>query len=104
MRGVVSFHGTLDTPTPADAKDIKGKVLVLHGAIDPFSPMPTVVALSDEMTRAGKDYQIALYGNAVHSFTQPDAGNDPSKGAAYNADADRRSFQTMLGFFDELFQ
>ncbi len=103
VKGVVSFHGSLDTPTPEDAKNIKGKVLVLHGAIDPFAPMPTVVALSDEMNKAGKDYQIVLYGNAVHSFTQPEAGNDPSKGAAFNAVADRRSFEAMLVFFDELF-
>lgn len=101
VKGVVSFHGTLDTPTPEDAKNIKGKVLVLHGASDPFSPLPTVVALSDEMTKAGKDFRIELYGGAVHSFTQPEAGNDPSKGAAYNAEADARSFQAMAQFLDE---
>ena len=104
VKGVVSFHGSLDTPTPEDAKNIKAKVLVLHGALDPFSPIPTVLALSDEMNRAGRDYQIVLYSGAVHSFTQPEAGNDPSKGAAYNADADRRSFEAMLNFFDELFR
>lgn len=103
VKGVVSFHGTLDTPTPEDAKNIRGRVLVLHGASDPFSPMPTVVALSDEMTKAGVDFQIDLYGHTVHSFTQPDAGNDPSKGAAYNAQADKRSFAAMLVFFDEIF-
>ncbi len=103
VKGVISFHGTLDTPTPEDAKNIKGKVLVLHGASDPAAPMPTVLALSDEMTKAGVDYQIVLYGGAVHSFTQPDAGNDPSKGSAYNANADRRSFIAMQVFFDELF-
>lgn len=103
VKGVVSFHGTLDTPTPEDAKNIKGRVLVLHGASDPYSPMPTVLALSDEMTRAGVDFQIALYGHAVHSFTQPDAGNDPSKGAAYNAEADKRSFEAMIAFFNEIF-
>ena len=103
-KGVVSFHGSLDTPTPEDAKNIKGKVLVLHGAIDPLAPMPTVLALSDEMEKARRDYQIVLYSGAVHSFTQPEAGNDPSKGAAFNADADRRSFEAMLVFFDELFR
>ena len=104
VKGVVSFHGSLDTPTPEDAKNIKGKVLVLHGALDPFSPIPTVLALSDEMNKAKRDYQIVLYSGAVHSFTQPEAGNDPSKGAAYNAAADRRSFEAMLAFFDELFR
>ncbi len=104
VKGVVSFHGTLDTPTPQDAKNIKGKVLVLHGAIDPYSPMPTVLALSDEMEHAKVDYHIDLYGGAVHSFTQPDAGNDPSKGAAYNAQADARSFEAMIAFFNEIFR
>ena len=99
VKGIVSFHGSLDTPTPEDAKNIKGKVLILHGALDPFSPIPTVLALSDEMNKAGRDYQIVLYSGAVHSFTQPEAGNDPSKGAAYNPEADRRSFEAMLGFF-----
>lgn len=103
VKGVVSFHGTLDTPTPEDAKNIKGKVLVLHGASDPLAPVSTVMGLSDEMTKAGVDFQIVLYGGAVHSFTQPSAGNDPSKGAAYNADADRRSFTAMQVFFDEIF-
>jgi dienelactone hydrolase len=103
VKGVVSFHGSLDTPTPEDAKNIKGKVLVLHGASDPAAPMSTVLALSDEMTNAGVDFQIDLYGGAVHSFTQPEAGNDPSKGSAYNANADRRSFGAMMMFLDELF-
>ena len=103
VKGVVSFHGSLDTPTPEDAKNIKGKVLVLHGASDPAAPMSTVLGLSDEMTKAGVDFQIVLYGGAVHSFTQPSAGNDPSKGSAYNADADRRSFMAMQIFFDEIF-
>ncbi|BCM92332.1 hypothetical protein IAD21_04211 [Abditibacteriota bacterium] len=103
VKGVVTFHGSLDTPTPEDAKNIKGKVLVLHGASDPAAPMSTVMALSDEMTKAGVDFQIVLYGHAVHSFTQPSAGNDPSKGSAYNADADRRSFGAMFAFLDEIF-
>lgn len=104
VKGIVSFHGSLDTPTPEDARNIKGRVLILHGASDPYSPLPTVVGLSDEMTKAGVPFQIVLYSQTVHSFTQPDAGNDPSKGAAYNADSDQRSFAAMLRFFDEIFQ
>ncbi|RYX83476.1 dienelactone hydrolase family protein [bacterium] len=103
VKGIVSFHGSLDTPTPEDAKNIKGKVLVLHGASDPAAPMSTVLGLSDEMTKAGVDFQVVLYGGAVHSFTQREAGNDPSKGSAYNADADRRSFVALQVFLDELF-
>lgn len=103
VRGVVTFHGGLDTPTPEDAKNIKGKVLILHGADDPFSPLSTVMDLNKEMKDAGVDYQIVLYSHAVHSFTNPAAGNDNSKGAAYNENADRRSWQAMKGFLAEVF-
>ncbi len=104
LRGVVSFHGGLDTPNPEDAKNIKGKVLILHGADDPFAPKEQVLALEDEMRNAGVDYQVHLYGGAVHSFTIPEAGDDPSKGAAYNASADKRSWEAMKQFFTEIFQ
>lgn len=104
VAGVVTFHGGLDTPTPQDAKNIKGKVLILHGADDPFSPLTQVMALNQEMKDAGVDYQIVLYSHAVHSFTNPEAGSDNSKGAAYNAEADRRSWEAMKAFFAEIFK
>lgn len=104
LRGVVTFHGGLDTPDTKDAKNIKGKVLVLHGADDPYAPKEQVLALEDEMRQAGVDYQVHLYGGAVHSFTIHEAGNDNSKGAAYNASADRRSWNAMTQFFNEIFQ
>ena len=104
LRGVVSFHGGLDTPDPKDAKNIKGKVLVLHGADDPYSPKEEVLAMENEMRQAGVNYQVHVYEGAVHSFTIPEAGNDNSKGAAYNADADRRSWEAMKQFFVEIFQ
>lgn len=103
LRGVVSFHGGLDTPTPADAKNIKAKVLVLHGADDPFVPADQVTAFENEMRAAGVDWQLHKYAKAVHAFTNKEAGNDPSKGAAYNADADRRSWSEMKAFFAEIF-
>lgn len=103
VKGVVSFHGGLDTPDPADAKNIKGKVLVLHGADDPYAPAAQVAEIEDEMRKAGVDYQVTLYGGAVHSFTEPSAGNDPSKGVAYNAEADRRSWEAMKDFLAEIF-
>ncbi len=103
LKGFVSFHGSLDTPTPADAKNIKGKVLILHGADDPYSPMKDVVALSDELSAANVNYEIDLYGGAVHSFTEKAAGNDVSSGAAYNAQADARSWARMKAFFAEIF-
>jgi dienelactone hydrolase len=103
LKGVVSFHGGLDTPHPEDAKNIKAKVLILHGADDPFAPAKDVQALEDEMRKAGVDWQIVLYGGAVHSFTNPASGNDPSRGAAYNSEADRRSWEAMKLFFREIF-
>lgn len=103
VAGVVSFHGNLDTPDPADAKQIRGKVLVLHGADDPYVPPPEVVAFQEEMQRAKVDWQLVMYGGAVHSFTNPKAGVDPSRGAAYNESADRRSRRAMKEFFAEIF-
>lgn len=103
IRGAVSFHGNLDTPDPSDAKKITGKILVLHGADDPHVPAASVAAFQDEMRAAGADWQFVSYGGAVHSFTDPSAGDDPSKGAAYDARADRRSWALMLDFFEEIF-
>jgi len=101
--GVVSFHGGLDNPTPADAKKIKGKTLVLHGADDPYVPDAEVKAFQDEMRTAGVDWTFVSYSGAVHAFTVVGAGNDNSKGAAFNATADRRSWKAMEEFFAEVF-
>jgi dienelactone hydrolase len=103
VRGVITFHGGLSTPTPADAKDIKARLLVLHGADDPFVKPDEVAAFKDEMEKAKVKYQFVSYPGAVHSFTRPDAGNDNSKGAAYNEAADKKSWQAMKEFFKELF-
>jgi len=104
LAGVVSFHGNLNTPNPEDAKNINCKVLALHGADDPLVPQEHVLAFQDEMRSGGVDWQMILYGGAVHSFTNPASGNDPSKGVAYNERADRRSWGAMKSFFAELFE
>ena len=104
IRGVVSFHGGLDTPTPEDAKQIKAKVLALHGGDDPFVTAEHVAAFQDEMRKGGVDWQMVSYGGAVHSFTVPEAGDDPSKGAAYNEQADKRSWEAAKTFFAEIFR
>jgi dienelactone hydrolase len=101
--GAVSFHGGLDSPTPADAKNVRGKVLALHGADDPYVPPKEVQDFVEEMRGARVDWQLVHYGNSVHAFTNPAAGNDASKGAAYNAAADRRSWEAMKAFFAEVF-
>jgi dienelactone hydrolase len=104
LTGLVTFHGGLDTPTPQDAKNIKAKVLVLAGADDPFVPAEQRTAFEKEMKDGNvADWQMVSYSGAVHAFAVPSAGNDPSKGAAYNARADHRSWQAMKDFFVEIF-
>ncbi len=103
LKGAVSFHGALDTPVPAKPGDIKTKVLVFHGANDEFTN-PNVPAFMEEMRKSGADWQFVSFGGAVHSFTVPEAGSDPSKGMAYNEAADRRSWQMMKAFFLEVLQ
>jgi len=104
LKGVVSFHGGLDAPTPADAKNIRCKVLALHGADDPFVPANDLAAFENEMRDAKVDWQLVKYANAVHSFTDWNAGSDNSRGAAYNETADKRSWEAMKAFFEELFK
>lgn len=101
--GVVSFHGGLSSPKPEDAARIKGRVLALHGAEDPFVPPAEVAAFQEEMGNAKVDWQLISYGGAVHSFTDKSAGKDKSKGAAYNDRADQRSWRHMRGFLAEIF-
>ncbi len=101
--GAISFHGGLDSPTPADGINIKGKVLALHGAIDPYVPPAELAAFEKEMQDNKVDYQLVKYGTAVHSFTEVGAGTDNSKGAAYNAEADKRSFAAADDFLKEVF-
>ena len=101
LKAVVTFHGSLANPSPEDAKNIKAKVLVLHGADDPYVKQEEVKSFMDEMRAAGLDWQVVQYSGAVHSFTDPRAGADNSKGAAYNASADKRSWRAMRDFFEE---
>ena len=99
---VVTFHGGLETPEPAAPGVVKAKILVLHGANDPFVKREEVQAFENEMKNAGVDYKVVMLDGAVHSFTVPEAGNDPSKGAAYNAEADKRSWQMMKDLFQQV--
>jgi dienelactone hydrolase len=103
ISGVVSFHGGLDSPTPADGKNIKCKVLALAGADDPFQKPDDLTAFESEMRDNKVDWEITFYGNAVHAFTQPDPGF-VNAGAKYNEKADKRSWQAMKQFFAEIFQ
>ncbi len=103
VKAVVSFHGGLDVPPGYPHGPISAKVLVCHGADDPWVPAKDVAAFQDEMRQAKADYVFVAYANAVHAFTQKEAGSDNSKGAAYNEVAHRRSWQHMLDLLKELF-
>lgn len=103
IAAVVTFHGGLGTTTPEDAKNIRAKVLACHGADDPFVPAAEVQGFEDEMRKAKIDWELISYGNSVHSFTDWNAGNDNSKGAAYNEKADKRSWEAMKDLFAEAF-
>jgi dienelactone hydrolase len=104
VAGVVSFHGGLDSPRPADGKNIKARVLALHGADDPFEPPADLAAFEEEMRQANVDWELIKYGGAVHSFTDWNAGDNAKAGAAYNEKADHRSWEDMRRFFAEIFR
>ncbi|PKL16936.1 MAG: dienelactone hydrolase [Spirochaetae bacterium HGW-Spirochaetae-5] len=104
VAGVISFHGSYNTPNPDDAKKIKGRVLAIHGADDPAIPLKELESLQNEMRNAKVDHKIIIYGGAVHSFTDKAAGNDPSKGSAYNQKADEGSWEDMKRFYKEIFK
>lgn len=102
VKAVVSFHGGLAKAANSPTEEIKAKVLVLHGADDPYVSAKEIEAFQNEMRATKADWQMVYYANAVHSFTHKDAGNDNSKGAAYNELADKRSWEAMKAFFKEV--
>lgn len=102
LKAAVSFHGTLDTPNPADANNIKGAVLAMHGDADPLVPSEQLPAFIKEMNAAKVDWQLISYGGAYHSFTDPEA-NTPGK-QMYDKKVSDRAFQTMYNLFTEVFK
>ena len=101
ISGVVSFHGLLMS-SDISTDGIQAKVLVLHGERDPMVPLSMVDDFQKEMTAAEADWQLHSYGNAYHAFTNKEA-NDPNLGTQYNENADKRSWQSMMNFFTEIF-
>jgi len=101
VRGVVSVHGLFGPPDPLPGKPIRARVLALHGHEDPMVPVAAVNALEAELTAAGADWQIHVYGGAMHAFTNPRA-NDPEFGTVYNETADRRSWIATKAFLAEV--
>jgi dienelactone hydrolase len=102
VKGVVSFHGGLDSTNPEDGKNIKTRILILHGADDPYVPADGIAAMTKEFNTAGVDWQMISYSGAVHSFSNPYAGTDKSKGNAYDEKTDKRSWEHMTVFFKEV--
>ena len=103
VRGVVSFHGGLTIPKPEDGQNLKASFLILHGAEDPHIKPEDITAFQGAMRQSGADWQMNFYGGAVHSFANPAAGNDKSKGVAYDPKAATRSWQAMQLFLQEIF-
>jgi dienelactone hydrolase len=102
--GVVSFHGGLDFQNDDDNKNIKGKLLLCTGADDPMIPMEKVEKFQDALRKAKANFQINIYCDAKHAFTNPEADSHHIDGIAYNAQADQRSWSAMKDFFTEIFK
>jgi dienelactone hydrolase len=100
---VVSFHGALPTPSAAEAKKVKAKVVVCHGADDSFITADTIKKFKSAFEEAGVKITFEAYPGAVHSFTVKDAEKKGLQGIAYNKDADEKSWATMQATFKEVF-
>jgi dienelactone hydrolase len=102
IAAAVSFHGLFDPPGLPPEK-IKAKVVAFHGWDDPMVPPEKVVALGNELTEAGSDWQIHAYGHVGHGFTNPRASELQIDGVAYNALAAERSWTSFINLLEELF-
>ena len=102
VKGVVSFHGLLQTAPNLENPKTSAKILVLHGNDDPLVPPEHVADFQKEMTEAGVDWQLHSYGNTVHAFTNPLA-TDFAAGYKFSPDANHRAFQAMENFLTEVF-
>jgi dienelactone hydrolase len=103
VQAIVSFHGAIPDVTAEQAKKIRGKVLICHGADDTFIPEKTCQAFRTALGAAGVDFEFAYFGGAKHSFTVPEADSRGIDGLKYDAKADRRSWQMMQDLFREVF-
>lgn len=102
LKGVVSFHGFFNAPEKLASEKITAKVLAFHGAEDPMVPFEQIIEFKNEMNKAKVDWQVHLYGHAMHAFTNPQA-HDATAGTYYNAIADERSWQSLQNFLSEVF-
>ncbi|MCF8052593.1 MAG: dienelactone hydrolase family protein [Desulfobacterales bacterium] len=103
LRGVVSFHGSPLLPGEGEAAQVRAKILICHGAADPFTQPDQLQKYLSEMGASGLDWQFIAYGGARHSFTNPGADAKGMEALAYNRTADMRSWAHMKLFFEEIF-
>lgn len=103
LKGVACFHGNLTTPTPARPGGLKAKIIVYQGADDQWTA-GGIPEFEAEMKAAKADWKLESYPGAVHSFTVKEAGDNPASGMAYNAEADRRSWESLTAFLTGLFK
>jgi dienelactone hydrolase len=103
LTGVVTFHGGLETKSPAAPGAVRPKLLILTGANDPTVPAAHVNAFAAEMSQAGADWQIVTYSGTRHGFTYPDAASRAIDWIEYNKLSDQRSWSAMQSFFEEIF-
>jgi dienelactone hydrolase len=101
LAAVVSFHGLLRTSAPARKNEARGRILACTGALDPLVPLEDVTAFQEEMAAAGADWQLVVYGRALHSFTNPNVAGGSDPRMDYDPSADRQSWAAALTFLDE---
>jgi dienelactone hydrolase len=104
LSAIATFHAGLLAELPEDAGRMRAKVLVCHGADDPLVQGEAVNAVMGELRRDKVDWQFNYFGNAVHSFTDPEADKRNVPGVAYNKQAEERSWAAMCHFFGEAFK
>jgi len=104
IAGVATFHGGLETKSPATSGMVRAKLLILTGADDPTVPVTHVNAFAEEMTKAAADWQIVTYSGTKHGFTYPDAASRTIDWIEYNQSTDERSWTAMTSFFEEIFR
>ena len=103
LAAAVSIHGSLATSTPAEPGQVKASVLVCHGALDPHVPLADVAAFAEEMSAAGADWQLIIYGGAQHGFTHAHAKPGTIPGVAFHEQSDIRSFAATRDFLARTF-
>lgn len=101
LSSVVSIHGTLATKRPATAGSVSAKILVCHGSADPHVPLADVTAFAAEMNAADADWQLVIYGRAMHGFTHKTAAPGGAAGIEYNDLADQRSYNAASAFLTQ---